>query len=299
MWNIGSISGDDVLRHTYVIANHADRPLEVARVDSPCGCITAKPAKSMLAPGETTEIPVEFTPVPEPGPFRRSLYVIGGGKSLPLSIVGEVKRNARLVVSPAQLNFGAVKQGGTARRSVTLYRHDSSDVALEEVRSSQGSVNVVRQTPVKGAPHAVDVELEWSAAAIPSGNHDFSIELLSPRAPTGFSRMRIWASVAVEDDYDWVASILETIRPGETREVLLISNPTTPLPQGTKCAYEGDERVSVSLANDGSTRLSVQRRSAHGNSQNNLAVGTLVISTDAKEVKRIPIVVEMVDGTQR
>lgn len=59
-YDFGEIAFGVVAKQTFRIKNAGESPLEIKRISTSCSCTTGKVGKNQLAPGEETELSVEY-----------------------------------------------------------------------------------------------------------------------------------------------------------------------------------------------------------------------------------------------
>lgn len=74
-YDFGSVDQGTIVKHTFIISNTGGDALKIENVSASCGCTAAKPEKSELAPGESTNINVEFNTKGRSGKQRKSVYL--------------------------------------------------------------------------------------------------------------------------------------------------------------------------------------------------------------------------------
>jgi hypothetical protein len=74
-YDFGSVEQGTLVNHTFIISNTGGDALKIKKVSASCGCTAAKPEKSELAPGESTNINVQFNTKGRSGKQRKSVYV--------------------------------------------------------------------------------------------------------------------------------------------------------------------------------------------------------------------------------
>jgi hypothetical protein len=76
-FNYGEIAVGTTVSHTYKFTNTGTTPLVILDVKPSCGCTALKNwPKGAIAPGESGEIPIEFTPTSAGDPVARTISVI-------------------------------------------------------------------------------------------------------------------------------------------------------------------------------------------------------------------------------
>jgi hypothetical protein len=94
-YDFGSVEQGTLVEHTFVISNTGGDALKIRNVSASCGCTAAKPEKSELAPGESTNINVQFNTKGRSGKQRKSVYVDTNDPEhsrLELKIYGVIKK---------------------------------------------------------------------------------------------------------------------------------------------------------------------------------------------------------------
>ena len=111
-------------RHEFVfpLTNRGGSPLTVFGVDASCGCTAAGVSAAVVAPGETAEVRAVVTPS---HPERRNAAVTvrtddPGEPAVRLAVAWEAV--APLSPDPPELDFGDLRPGETATRTVRLVR---------------------------------------------------------------------------------------------------------------------------------------------------------------------------------
>jgi hypothetical protein len=124
-FDFGTIEQGKVATHNFILVNNGGDLLKITEVHASCGCTAAKPDKNELAPGESTNIKVEFNSAGREGKQEKWIYVKTNDTSNPelkfkftgnVSVAAEVITNSltpQLVFTETQHDFGKVKEGQT------------------------------------------------------------------------------------------------------------------------------------------------------------------------------------------
>ncbi|MEM1137872.1 MAG: DUF1573 domain-containing protein [Bacteroidota bacterium] len=83
--DFGKVSQKDKVSTTFTINNEGDAPLLIRKTKASCGCTATKPAKTELAPGESTTIDVTFSTGSYKGKQKKSLTVIVNDPNTPMT----------------------------------------------------------------------------------------------------------------------------------------------------------------------------------------------------------------------
>lgn len=93
-WNFGEITQGDVVKHEFEVKNDGKSELIIRKVKASCGCTAIKPAKTILAPGETTLIAAEFNSRGKAGRQTKTVTIVTNDPKTTthrLMITGSVK----------------------------------------------------------------------------------------------------------------------------------------------------------------------------------------------------------------
>lgn len=74
-WDFGQVKEGEVLKHNFTLTNNSKNPLNIKGTNVSCGCMVAKIDKKKLAPGESTQIAVEFHSEGYTGAVEQFVYV--------------------------------------------------------------------------------------------------------------------------------------------------------------------------------------------------------------------------------
>ena len=122
-FDFGTVEQGKIATHDFTLINTGGDILKITDVHASCGCTVAKPDKNELAPGETTNIKVEFNSAGREGKQEKMIYVKTNDPNNPelkykftgnVSVVSEMKNNAlapQLVFTESHHDFGKVKGG--------------------------------------------------------------------------------------------------------------------------------------------------------------------------------------------
>ncbi|MBK3519035.1 DUF1573 domain-containing protein [Carboxylicivirga marina] len=95
-WNFGEIKQGDVVKHQFEVQNTGKSELIIRKVKASCGCTAIKPAKTILAPGESTLIAAEFNSRGKSGRQTKTVRIVSNdpkNTTITLMITGNVKIN--------------------------------------------------------------------------------------------------------------------------------------------------------------------------------------------------------------
>lgn len=75
-YDFGTTSPDKVIEHVFILKNTGKSNLYIRKVAASCGCTAVQPAKTTIAPGESTQIKTVFNPAGRDGNQKKAITVI-------------------------------------------------------------------------------------------------------------------------------------------------------------------------------------------------------------------------------
>jgi len=122
-FDFGTIEQGKIVTHNFILVNNGGDLLKIIDVHASCGCTAAKPDKNELAPGESTNIKVDFNSAGKMGkqekyvlvktndPNNQELKFKFTGDVLEVSNEKDTSTLAQLYFYETQHDFGTVKEG--------------------------------------------------------------------------------------------------------------------------------------------------------------------------------------------
>ena len=157
-YDFGEVTQGEVVRHTFVLRNTGTADLVLAGVQTTCGCTAATPTRSVLAPGETSEIGVTYNSANQAGPQHKRIVVSTNDPSAPeirLAIAATVV--AELEATPGRVLLTDMAPGETRRATVTVRNAGRRDLAIRDARGDTDGIAVALD---RGAPFRGPLELK-------------------------------------------------------------------------------------------------------------------------------------------
>jgi len=75
-FDFGTTSQDKVIEHVFTLTNTGKSTLYIRKIAASCGCTAVQPAKTTIAPGESTQIKTVFNPAGREGNQKKAITVI-------------------------------------------------------------------------------------------------------------------------------------------------------------------------------------------------------------------------------
>lgn len=147
----GEVPRGDHVKYDFVVSNVGGDLLKIEDVRASCGCTAAKPGKSDLAPGESTNINVDFNSTGRSG--RQTKYITvktndPGQPELRFKLSGVVvdpgKNTGNLTDSPmmffdqTQHDFGTVQEGDTVKYTFNFTNKGNATLKIRDIKTSCG-----------------------------------------------------------------------------------------------------------------------------------------------------------------
>ena len=147
----GSIKEGEIVSHSFIVTNTGGDTLVINDVRASCGCTAAKPEKSKLLPGESTNIQVSFNTNGRKGHQQKHVYITSNDKEnaeMRLSFTAEVEEkndvNApKLVIEESTHDFGTIKAGKVVNWTVNFKNSGASLLEIKDVKTSCGCTAAV------------------------------------------------------------------------------------------------------------------------------------------------------------
>src|SRR5271163_1362553 len=119
--NFGNVPRGAVLSHDFTMTNIYSVPLEIIGTRVSCGCVTVKPAKTVLQPKESAVVSITMDARRFTGAKAVSIYVSVGPQYTSTATL-QVTANSRtdVVFNPGQVTFPVVYIGQTPTQTIDV-----------------------------------------------------------------------------------------------------------------------------------------------------------------------------------
>lgn len=152
--DFGNINENEIVKHTYVISNNGGDLLKILDVRASCGCTAAKPDKSELKPGESTDLVVSFNSKGRKGPQSKTVTVVTNDPETPnitlsfkcnivVNKTVENKFGAILFLPETQHDFGKVPEGQKVEYTFNFENKGTESLVIKDVKTSCGCTAAV------------------------------------------------------------------------------------------------------------------------------------------------------------
>lgn len=122
--------------HTFIVRNEGDRPLELTKGGTSCGCTGLDVHQEPIAPGQEGRVTLHWKTKMHPL-FRETGTVFTNDpaqREITFTVTGQVL--TAYLVSPSEIDFGKVPKAQAVTRTVELWSEDSADLTIQGVSAS-------------------------------------------------------------------------------------------------------------------------------------------------------------------
>jgi hypothetical protein len=157
-YHFGDAENTDTIKHTFVLKNEGDAPLQINRVRPACGCTVAKLSSKLIRPGEQAEVSTSLSLKGRRGHQRKSITVESNDpqtRRFMLYLEGDVV--APLQIAPDRLFFGQIDPDATVTKTIDI-RANNKAVKITGVISTEPHYQASVETVNEGRAYRVNVE---------------------------------------------------------------------------------------------------------------------------------------------
>ena len=141
-FNFATVLASTPVVHVFEVSNTGTAPLVIQSVRPACGCTSAVPPNTEIAPGQKGQIEVTFDTTGFDGQKEKTIRVYTNDpdeSEQTLTLRGYVEGG--LILNPTRIQFGEIITGEqTARKSVAISTKKLSDLKIKSFRSSSKSL---------------------------------------------------------------------------------------------------------------------------------------------------------------
>jgi len=138
--NVEFGDGPVVLEHTFVLTNNTRRRIEIAGVETTCGCTVADPSTRFIGPGESVEIASTLT-LSKEGRKKSKIFLHYDASEVDvLYVEGWARKRVRLWVRPGTMTPDA---DGVLVREIVFIEYDGNDEPPAPVLTAPDGVKAI------------------------------------------------------------------------------------------------------------------------------------------------------------
>ena len=179
-YNWGEVPRGEHVKYNFVVSNVGGDLLKIEDVKASCGCTAAKPEKADLAPGESTNINVDFNSTGRSGEQTKFITVKTNDpdkSEIRFKLTGVVvdpgQQKGNLTESPimyfkeTQHDFGKVQEGDTVKYTFNFNNKGNAVLNIRDIKTSCGCtaalVSSQKVEPGKSGTLAVSLDTSHRA----------------------------------------------------------------------------------------------------------------------------------------
>lgn len=226
-WKFGSAPQMTQLKHLFPIKNEGDGTLTITQVVPTCQCTATLPKKTVLEPGESTEIDTTLNTQTFQGPLTKNISVVSNDPKSPnltLTLTGEVL--PPYYVRPKDLNLGkVVKNTDSPETEVVLTVTKAAVVQIKDIKTSHPLLHIEPAAPMEELPDGskafrFKVKLK---SGVPVGLVRETVTFLTDAAAIPTTPVAVSAAIQGEVQIDPPTFNLGRVKKGETatRELVI------------------------------------------------------------------------------
>ncbi len=147
--DFGEITQGQKVTYNFIISNSGGDALKIEDVRASCGCTAAKPEKTVLGPGEGTNIKVTFDSFGKLGNQVKHIYVETNDpdqKLLKLKIKAVVLpkdysdsvKTSKIIFPESLHNFGTVPEGKVVDYTFNFHNGGNAELIIKDIKTSCG-----------------------------------------------------------------------------------------------------------------------------------------------------------------
>ncbi|MGH7906312.1 MAG: DUF1573 domain-containing protein [Candidatus Binataceae bacterium] len=198
VYNFGGVLNGPPVGHTFTIRNAGDAELIIGQVIASCGCTAAKPTRTHIPPGQTSQIAVEINTKVLSGQSEHTVMLLTNDPQNPkavLKLVGDVK--LQVTATPPDLDFGKIAHGAGATRNLVLTALNQKGFEAGAIKNSNPNIKIQQAQAARGEK---GVTLKVALLkTMPVGPFVDTINISTNRAPVAVS---VFGSVTGEINVD-------------------------------------------------------------------------------------------------
>jgi hypothetical protein len=181
-YDFGTVLNGPPISHVFKLRNAGQGKLIIGQVLPSCGCTAAKPSRTELGPGESSEIAVTLATGALSGHSGHSVTIATNDPNHPMTtitMVGDVR--LQVTATPPDVDFGKVSRGQTAVREVLLTALKQPGFEVGKISNSNPNLKVAR-TASATADGGVTLKVSL-ASSMPVGAFVDTVDVATNRVP--------------------------------------------------------------------------------------------------------------------
>lgn len=183
---LGTIYQGDIKTIHLVVSNTGNQPLVISRIETSCGCTSAKSSIPTIVPGASDTITVSFNSAGFDGKITKSVTIQSNDPSKPFvdaMFTGNVTAELELVPKMQIVNLGAAIVGSKSTVTVLLRNNSQEPLTIKGVSFADTNVTVQLPTKQIAPSDTAKIAVTYIPRSTLLINNLFYVETSSPRQP--------------------------------------------------------------------------------------------------------------------
>ncbi len=296
-FDFGEMYQQETRTTTVTITNEGAGLLRILNVHADCGCTVPTLTKDSLAPGESTQIEIQFNSKRFNGSVIKAIKISSNDPNSPeTDILIMAKVLTALVIDPAsrRVGFSRSLQGETMTKHITFTATDAPKLEISAGKTRQGLFEVNTVNGHQGDPQVSLLEITVPADMEPGRHRDHvRVDTNLEKMPTVDIEMQAWIlqTLVVSPEqvsFRYKKKFVQTIRvsPFEKDTKFKVTGAEIDLPEISVKVIETIPNVETQVTLEGRPISSSDPRAQESKGH---IKGTLIIHTDQPEAPIIKV----------
>lgn len=183
---IGTIYQGEIKKINVIVSNAGDQPLTISRIETSCGCTSARTSVPTLSPATSDTIEVSFNSMGFNGNITKLITIQSNDPSKPYIdavITGTVATELEIVPKMPVLNFGTAPVGQKGSASFVFRNASSERITFRGVTGTDSSVHAQIGFRTLEPSDTITISFTFTPRGTSYTDNYFYIETDSPRQP--------------------------------------------------------------------------------------------------------------------
>lgn len=185
-FDMGTIYRGEIKKVNLVIGNAGNQPLTISRIETSCGCTSAKSSVPTLGPGAADTIEISYNSTGFDGKITKTVTIHSNDPAamfVDATITGTVATELDVVPKIHLLNFGSSKVGEQASASFVFKNTSAGTITLRGVTSTDTSVRAQIGFRTVNPSDTITIFFAFTPRSKSLTDTYFYLETTSPRQP--------------------------------------------------------------------------------------------------------------------
>lgn len=185
-FDLGTIYRGEIKKINLVVSNAGNKPLTISRIETSCGCTSAKNSVPTLAPGAVDTIEVSYNSAGFDGKITKTVTIQSNDPAamyVDATITGTVTTELDVVPKIPILNFGSSNVGVPSTASFVFKNTSPETITLRGVTSTDTSIRAKIGLRTVNPSDTITISFIYTPRTKSLTDTYFYLETTSPRQP--------------------------------------------------------------------------------------------------------------------